>query len=144
MAGETEIVGTDNRLCDAARLLGFLSSRPEKALPLPSGPTTGWSFGRNPIAPGIDWTRPLRHLNDPKHHCILASEAVRDYLAERFHLSAPDRTTAKFISGLQKNGALRPEQKNVIALRSRTGALNTYHRSAMSLPRMAQVEVPQG
>jgi hypothetical protein len=47
----------------------------------------------------------------PLPFCIAVSDALRDYLEERFHLHAPERTTEEFLDELQSSPVLSLTQK---------------------------------
>ena len=53
----------------------------------------------------------LRLLDQPKPFCIAVSDALREYLEERFGLHAPDRTTEEFLFELQGTTQLNITQK---------------------------------
>ncbi len=57
----------------------------------------------------------LEFLHEPKQFCILASDAIRCYLEERFDLHAPDRTTEEFLEEIQESAHLSFEQKGILA-----------------------------
>jgi len=56
----------------------------------------------------------LDHLHDPRAFCILVSEAIRYYLADRFDLRAPERTTEEFLIELQSSHSLNFEHKQTL------------------------------
>ena len=53
----------------------------------------------------------LALIHDPKVFCTAVSDAVRQYLEERFRYRAPERTTEEFLSELKSSGQLLPDQK---------------------------------
>lgn len=56
----------------------------------------------------------MQWIADPKRFCIAVSDAIRIYLAERFDLHAPDRTTEEFLAELRASSALNGEQKALL------------------------------
>lgn len=70
------------------------------------------------IPPHIKARQKLLHAEDiienPEPFCIAVSEAIRTYLAERFELHAPDRTTEEFLNELQSNSVLQVEHKEIL------------------------------
>jgi len=53
-------------------------------------------------------------IENPEPFCISVSEAVRTYLAERFNLHAPDRTTEEFLQELKTNPILQAEHQAIL------------------------------
>ncbi len=53
----------------------------------------------------------LRLIDDPKPFTIAVSDAIRQYLEERFKFRAPERTTEEFLYELQASSLLTPDQK---------------------------------
>ena len=53
----------------------------------------------------------LRLIDDPKTFTIAVSDALRQYLEERFNFRAPERTTEEFLYELQSTELLTFEQK---------------------------------
>ena len=56
----------------------------------------------------------LELLDQPKPFCVAVSDALRQYLEERFHFRAPERTTEEFVAELRATSLLNPEQKTVL------------------------------
>ena len=56
----------------------------------------------------------LELLEQPKPFCIAVSDALRQYLEERFNFRAPERTTEEFVAELRATALLNPEQKKVL------------------------------
>jgi hypothetical protein len=54
----------------------------------------------------------LAQIGEPKLFSILVSDAIRDYLEERFNFHAPDRTTDEFLIELQGSLLLTRAQKS--------------------------------
>lgn len=54
-------------------------------------------------------------MSDPKRFCIAVSDAVREYLEERFEFHAPDRTTEEFLEEMQASPKLALDQKRLLA-----------------------------
>lgn len=57
----------------------------------------------------------LRLIDEPKPFCIAVSDALREYLEERFGLAAPERTTEEFLAELQAAEQLSVTQKESLA-----------------------------
>lgn len=53
----------------------------------------------------------LALISQPRPFCILVSDTIRQYLEERFHFHAPERTTEEFLHELQASNLLLPDQK---------------------------------
>lgn len=53
-------------------------------------------------------------LDQPKPFCIAVSDALRQYLEERFNFRAPERTTEEFVAELRATALLNPEQKKIL------------------------------
>ena len=56
----------------------------------------------------------LELLDQPKPFCIAVSDALRQYLEERFNFRAPERTTEEFVAELRATALLNPEQKKIL------------------------------
>ena len=56
----------------------------------------------------------LAFISEPRHFGIVVSDALRQYLEQRFLLRAPERTTEEFLLDLQKTVLLSPEQKETL------------------------------
>ena len=56
----------------------------------------------------------LAFLNTPRQFGIVISDALRQYLEQRFQLRAPERTTEEFLLDLQKTVLLTPDQKETL------------------------------
>jgi len=54
----------------------------------------------------------LQWIGQPKPFCIAVSDAIRQYLEERFDFRAPERTTEEFLHELQATDRLLPDQKS--------------------------------
>jgi len=57
----------------------------------------------------------LALVEDPKAFCVAVSDALREYLEERFEFRAPERTTEEFLEELRWTDRLLPDQKDVLA-----------------------------
>jgi hypothetical protein len=72
-----------------------------------------------PVPPHIRARRRLDQalalLSEPKPFSIAVSDALRDYLEERFDFHAPERTTEEFLGELQSTNLLTSEQKSSLA-----------------------------
>ena len=66
---------------------------------------------RHISAPGAALEEALRLIDDPKPFTIAVSDAIRQYLEERFQFRAPERTTEEFLHELQGTDLLAFEQK---------------------------------
>ncbi|HVU99986.1 MAG TPA: hypothetical protein VHH88_01410 [Verrucomicrobiae bacterium] len=53
----------------------------------------------------------LARIHEPEVFCVLVSDAVRQYLEERFSFHAPERTTEEFLNELSGTDLLLPDQK---------------------------------
>jgi hypothetical protein len=53
----------------------------------------------------------LGHIEDPERFCVLVSDAIRQYLEERFSFHAPERTTEEFLNELSGTNLLSLDQK---------------------------------
>lgn len=54
----------------------------------------------------------LAWLAQPREFCIRVSDALRQYLEERFDFHAPERTTEEFLLELKDSALLLPDQKD--------------------------------
>lgn len=54
----------------------------------------------------------LAWLDQPREFCIRVSDALRQYLEERFDFHAPERTTEEFLVELKDSALLLPDQKS--------------------------------
>jgi hypothetical protein len=72
-----------------------------------------------PIPPHVRARRQLEDalafISDPKVFSIRVSDALRQYLEERFDFRAPERTTEEFLYELQNSDLLTPDQKDRMA-----------------------------
>ncbi len=57
----------------------------------------------------------LAFISEPKLFSIRVSDALRQYLEERFDFRAPERTTEEFLYELQNTNLLAPDQKERLA-----------------------------
>src|SRR3954452_22779673 len=53
----------------------------------------------------------LALIGQPREFCTAVSDAIRQYLEERFSFHAPDRTTEEFLHELSATNLLLPDQK---------------------------------
>lgn len=58
--------------------------------------------------------RAMDFMLDPERFCVAVSQAIREYLEERFDLHAPERTTEEFLEELQTSPKLSLEQKRLL------------------------------
>ncbi len=56
----------------------------------------------------------LAFVHAPRQFGIVISDALRQYLEQRFQLRAPERTTEEFLLDLQKTVLLSPDQKETL------------------------------
>jgi hypothetical protein len=95
----------------------------------------------------------LRLIADARLFCIAVSDALRDYLEERFRLRAPERTTEEFLQDLRQTTHLNAAQKLSLAdflercdlvkfarLEPTEAALRELHESALRLVEETQYE----
>jgi hypothetical protein len=68
-----------------------------------------------PVPPHVRARRRLEEalglIDDPKPFTVAVSDAIRQYLEQRFELRAPERTTEEFLYELQGAELLTPDQK---------------------------------
>src|SRR3954468_22509830 len=57
----------------------------------------------------------LGWIDQPREFCIAVSDALRQYLEERFNFRAPERTTEEFLHELAATELLTPEQKESLS-----------------------------
>jgi hypothetical protein len=57
----------------------------------------------------------LNVIHDPREFCIRVSDALRNYLEDRFHFQAPDRTTEEFLTELHGTHLLTFDQRDSLA-----------------------------
>jgi len=77
------------------------------------------AFVAPPIPPHLRARRQLddalAFISDPKVFSILVSDALRQYLEERFDFRAPERTTDEFLYELRETDLLTQDQKDSLA-----------------------------
>lgn len=56
----------------------------------------------------------LEHMHDPRKFCILVSDALRQYLEERFELRAPEQTTEEFMEDLKGSRSLQASHQDML------------------------------